>query len=143
MSGLASRRAAGPRSGADSIEWTANVHADRPPTTTQMNEPIEFSYALHPLPIGRISFRRWRWELWHGPQLLAAGWRTGPLHAQRAVRVHAVRHAYRLHGLHPLRPDVGHAPETAWNGQPVAFSWGQLRLRLIPRAIIQGAVATG
>jgi hypothetical protein len=99
---------------------------------TPMTEQIELSYALHPLPVGRVAFRRWRWELWHGSQMLAAGWRLNPLHAQRAVRVHAVRYAHRLHGLHSLHPDVGHAPETAWHGRPVAFDWGELHLRLTP-----------
>ena len=71
-----------------------------------MTDPIELIYDLHLLAPGRLPFRRWRWELWHGPQLLAAGWRLSVLHAQRALRGHAVRYAHRLHGLHPLRPDA-------------------------------------
>ena len=38
---------------------------------------LEFAYSLYPLPPGRMPFRRWRWELWHGSQLVAAGWRLG------------------------------------------------------------------
>ena len=102
-----------------------------------MIEPIELSYVLHPLPSGRIPFRRWRWELWHGPRLLAAGWRLSVLHAQRALRSHAVRYAHRLHGLHPLRPDAAHAPETSWAGRPVAVNWGDLRILLTPRALLE------
>jgi hypothetical protein len=67
-----------------------------------MTDPIELSYALHMLPAGRIPFRRWRWELWSGNLMLAAGWRVNPLHAQRALRVRALRHAHRVLGLHPL-----------------------------------------
>ena len=48
------------------------------PATPTMTEPIELNYQLRLLPPGRISFRRWRWELWHGPQLLAAGWHGAP-----------------------------------------------------------------
>lgn len=101
-----------------------------------MIEPIELSYALHLLPRGRITFRRWRWELWHGPQLLAAGWRLNPLHAQRALRVHAVRYAHRLHGLHPLRPDTAHGPEPVWGGQPVTVEAGAVRVVLLPRTFL-------
>ena len=36
---------------------------------------LEFAYSLYPLPPGRMPFRRWRWELWHGAHLVAAGWR--------------------------------------------------------------------
>jgi hypothetical protein len=102
-----------------------------------MTEPIELTYALDLLPPGRFPFRRWRWELWHGPQMLAAGWRLSVLHAQRALRGHAVRYAHRVHGLHPLRPDAVHAPETAWAGQTVAVDWGDLRVVLTPRALLE------
>ena len=36
---------------------------------------LSFSYVLHELPPGRLPFRRWRFELWHGARLEAAGWR--------------------------------------------------------------------
>jgi hypothetical protein len=102
-------------------------------------EPIELTYDLHLLPRGRIAFRRWRYELWHGPQLLAAGWRTGLLHAQRAVRAQALMYAHRIHGLHPLRPDHPPAPEAPWGGQPVALESGDLRVLLTPRALLEAA----
>lgn len=109
-----------------------------------MIEPVELSYDLHLLPMGRFPFRRWRWELWHGPRLLAAGWRLNALHAQRALRVYAVRHAHRVHGLHPLRPDAAQAPEREWGGAPVAIESGELRVLLSPRALLetQRSVAT-
>ena len=81
-----------------------------------MTEPLELTYALHLLPRGRISFRRWRWELWHEPQLLAAGWRLNPLHAQRALGAHAFRYVHRLHGVHPLPSP----PPTPPNGSGAA-----------------------
>jgi hypothetical protein len=102
-----------------------------------MTDPIELIYDLHLLAPGRLPFRRWRWELWHGPQLLAAGWRLSVLHAQRALRGHAVRYAHRLHGLHPLRPDAAHGPESAWAGRTVAVDWGDLRVVLTPRAVLE------
>jgi hypothetical protein len=103
-------------------------------------EPIELSYALSLLPPGRVAFRRWRWELWHGPRLLAAGWRLNALHAQRAVRVHALRYAHRLHGLHLLRPDAQQPPEIAWGGTSVQVDAGELSVVLTPRIELQ---ATG
>ncbi len=102
-----------------------------------MTEPIELNYVLHLLPTGRIPFRRWRWELWHGSDMLAAGWRLSVPHAQRALRGHALRYAHRLHGVHPLRPDAGHTPDGAWSGRAVALHWGDLRVVLTPRALLE------
>jgi hypothetical protein len=95
-------------------------------------ETIELGYAVQMLPPGRVPFRRWRWELWHGPRLLAAGWRLQPLHAQRALCTHASRYAHRLHGVHPLRPDAARAPETDWRGRAVTVEAGELRVLLTP-----------
>ena len=49
-------------------------------------EGLRFGYALYPLPPGRLPFRRWRWELWHGATLVAAGWRLSRPQAGRALR---------------------------------------------------------
>jgi hypothetical protein len=98
-------------------------------------DPIELTYNLHLLPPGRMSFRRWRWELWHGPQLLAAGWRANTLHAQRALRGHASRYAHRLYGLHALYPDAHRAPDSEWRGAQVAVDCGAVRVVLTPRAV--------
>lgn len=106
----------------------------------KMIEPIELTYELHLLPRGRVSFRRWRYELWQGPQLLAAGWRLSALHAQRAVGAHAIRHAHRVHGLHALHPDrAAPAEETPWAGTRVALESGDLRVMLTPRALLDAA----
>ncbi len=61
-----------------------------------MTEPIEPNNVLHLLTAGRIPFRRWRWELWHGSRMLAA-----------------------------------------WGGRPVALRWGDLRVVLTPRALLE------
>jgi hypothetical protein len=100
-------------------------------------EPIQLTYRLHLLPAGRIPFRRWRWELWHGAQLLAAGWRVSALHAQRAMRVHALRYAHRLHGLHPLRMDQATSAEEVWGRGPVSVQWGDVRVVLTRRALAE------
>lgn len=101
-----------------------------------MTDPIELNYALDLLPAGRFPFRRWRWELWNGAQLLAAGWRLHPSAAQRALRIRALRHAHRVHGLHPLHLEHGQAPEPLWSGGPVTIDWGELRVVLRPRALL-------
>jgi hypothetical protein len=98
-----------------------------------MIEPIELSYALFLLPAGGVAFRRWRWELWHGPKLLAAGWRLNPVHAQRALRAHALRYAHRLHGLHLLHPEAGVSSDGMWPGAPIALGTGDVRVVLTPR----------
>ncbi len=110
-------------------------------TSLTMLEPIELTYELHLLPHGRISFRRWRYELWHGPRLLAAGWRLSALHAQRAVGAHAIRYAHRVHGLHPLHPEQAAAgePQAPWSGRRVALESGDLRVMLTPRALLDAA----
>jgi hypothetical protein len=99
-----------------------------------MTDPIELHYALELLPPGRVPFRRWRWELWSGGLLLGARWRLHPLHAQRALRIRALRHAHRVLGLHPLHLEAAQAPESAWNAGPVTIDWGELRVVLTPRA---------
>jgi hypothetical protein len=102
-----------------------------------MTEPIELNYVLDLLPAGRFPFRRWRWELWSGGLLLAAGWRLNPLHAQRALRMRALRHAHRVHGLHPLHLENGTGAEPKWAGGPVTIDWGELRVVLTRRAVRQ------
>lgn len=104
-----------------------------------MIEPIELTYDLHLLPLGRCTFRRWRYELWHGPRLLSAGWRLSALHAQRALRAHALRYAHRLHGLNLLHPDHGPAHEIDWSEHPIALQSGDLRVRLVHRALLESA----
>jgi len=65
----------------------------------------EFHYAVHTLPPGRLPFHRWRWELWQGAWMLAAGWCTAPADAQRALLRAASRRVHELRGVRALRPD--------------------------------------
>jgi hypothetical protein len=102
-----------------------------------MIEPIELTYDLRLLPRGRINFRRWRFELWHGPRLLVGGWRLSALHAQRALREHALRYAHRVNGLHPLRPAAVPPDETNWGGRAVSVESGDLTVTLTPRAVLE------
>ncbi|MDP9346880.1 MAG: hypothetical protein M3P44_14445 [Actinomycetota bacterium] len=64
-------------------------------------EGLELAYALHPLPPGRFGFRRWRWELWHGARLIAAGWRVHRADAAQALRAHGTDFAHQVFGLRP------------------------------------------
>jgi hypothetical protein len=96
-------------------------------------EPVALDYVLVPLPPGRVAFHRWRWELWHGPRLLAAGWRLNVVQAQRALRLRALRYAHRVHGLHPLRLEAAVDRVPLRPGGPTAIDWGELRVVLTPR----------
>lgn len=97
-------------------------------------EGLRFAYALHELPAGRWGFRRWRWEVWHGPSLLAAGWRATRRQAERAVVGYASSHAHRLFGLR--------APATLRDGAfrpgcAVELKIGAVRLVLVPRPVAE------
>jgi hypothetical protein len=65
-----------------------------------------FSYRVETLRPGRFPFHRWRWELWDGALLLAAGWATTPPGAERALRRAVARRMHELSGVHPLRLDL-------------------------------------
>ena len=96
-------------------------------------EGLQFAYALYPLPPGRLPFRRWRWELWHGPLLLATGWRSTERHAERALRTAASRFAHRRLGLHPLRPHDTAVVGGFRAGMPVRVDCGAVSCWLLPR----------
>jgi hypothetical protein len=99
-----------------------------------VSEPdVELHYALHLLPVGRFPFRRWRFELWHGPRLLATGWRTTEAHAERALRERAARVAGRLRGLHVLRPDHAESSRPLRHGVAALVTCGTVSCRLVPR----------
>src|SRR4051794_41861502 len=70
-------------------------------------EGLSFSYVLHELPRDRLPFRRWRFELWHGARLEAAGWRTTERDALRALHKHGSRGAPAMFGP---RPPAGAPP---------------------------------
>jgi hypothetical protein len=102
----------------------------------------ELYYALHVMPPGRGGFRRWRWELWHGPRLLATGWRMSERHAERALRTAASRWAHRRLGLHPLRPEETAVPGGFRAGAAVRIDCGAVSCRLIPRESVLAAGST-
>lgn len=93
-----------------------------------------FSYALTLLPPGRIGFRRWRWELWQGAHLLAAGWRLSRQHAERALRAAASRAGHQRRGLHPLDPERNEARGPFLDGAVVQVDCGALTCVLMPRS---------
>jgi hypothetical protein len=94
-----------------------------------------FAYALHPLAPGRGGLRRWRWELWHGAGLVAAGWRLSQEQAERALCTAASRRGHAQLGLHPLRPERHRAERTAGlgAGAPVRVDCGAFECLLVPR----------
>ena len=98
----------------------------------QAEDAHRFGYALQLLPPGRFGFRRWRWELWHGASLLAAGWRLSRQHAERALRAAASRAGHARLGLHPLDPERNLALGTFHQGATVRVDCGALTLELVP-----------
>jgi hypothetical protein len=96
---------------------------------------LEFAYALHPLPGGRLPFRRWRWELWHGPTLVAAGWRLSRPDAGRALRAHAAEFGYRLFGLPVPARDRRAGAGDLRPGATERLAVGPITCLLVPRAL--------
>ena len=98
-------------------------------------EGLQFSYALHPLPPGRLPLSRWRWELWHGATLIAAGWRLSRPQAGRALRISAAEFGHRLFGL-PIPPRdqaEGHGDLRPGTAERLAI--GPITCMLVPRAL--------
>ena len=96
---------------------------------------LEFAYSLYVLPPGRFPFKRWRWELWHGANLVAAGWRLSRADAGRALRQHAADYAHRLFGLPAPKRDspAAHGDLTPGTTERVAI--GPITALLVPRAL--------
>jgi hypothetical protein len=92
----------------------------------------QFAYALHPLPRNRLG-QRWRWELWHGAALVAAGWRLTLAHAERALCTAASRRGHAQLGVHPLRPDRSFPASGFSAGMPVRLDCGAFECTLVPR----------
>jgi hypothetical protein len=93
----------------------------------------QFAYAFHQLPPSRAGLRRWRWELWHGAALVAAGWRLSQEHAERALCTAASRRGHAQLGLHPLRPERAAAAGTLGAGGAVRLDCGAFECLLVPR----------
>jgi hypothetical protein len=97
-------------------------------------EGLTFFYALHVLPPGRLPFRRWRWELWHGATLVAAGWRLSRPQAGRALRANASDFGHRLFGLQA--PPKEHADGRDLRpGTAERLAIGSITCMLVPRAL--------
>jgi hypothetical protein len=99
---------------------------------TQVEDAHRFGYALELLPPGRVGFRRWRWELWHGAALLAAGWRLSREHAERARRAAASRAGHARLGVHPLDPERNHPSGAFLQGATVRVECGAVTCLLVP-----------
>jgi hypothetical protein len=94
---------------------------------------LEFAYALYPLPPGRLPFGRWRWELWHGSNLVAAGWRLARPDAGRALRVRAAEFGHRLFGLPAPEPALVRGDLRPGTSERLAI--GPITCLLVPRAL--------
>jgi hypothetical protein len=107
-----------------------NYRSSRMPTV----EGLELRYALEVLPPGRLPFRRWRWELWHGPRMIAAGWRVSERDAGRALCSHASAFAHRFFGLPaPKRADAGGADLRPGTARRLVL--GPITCLLVPRGL--------
>lgn len=101
----------------------------------QTVQGLMFRYALHELPPGRLPFRRWRWELWHGERLEAAGWNVSQADAARALRRHGSRVGHRLFGL-KAPPDEARDGTGPRPGAAVRVRHGAVAFDLTPLGAI-------
>jgi hypothetical protein len=101
---------------------------------------LEFSYSLYPLPPGRLPFRRWKWELWHGPRLVASGWRLSRADAGRALRLHATDFGHQLFGLTAPPRDERAARGDLTPGSSERVAIGAVTAWLVPQALEQRPV---
>jgi hypothetical protein len=102
---------------------------------------LEFAYSLYLLPPGRLPFKRWRWELWHGSNLIAAGWRLARPDAGRALRQRAAEFGYRLFGL-PV-PEERVPRGDLQPGTTERLAIGPITCLLVPRALERPALVSG
>jgi hypothetical protein len=98
-------------------------------------EHLAFKYVLHEMPLGRLPFRRWRFELWHGARLEAAGWRVSERDALRALRAHASRVGHEMFGLRPPEDDPPGAGPLFRSGSAVRVHHGAIAFSLAPRQL--------
>jgi hypothetical protein len=104
-------------------------------------EGLQFRYALHPLEPGKMGLHRWRWELWHGAYLAAAGWRLSRQDAERALAKHGAAFGHRLFGLR----SPGTLPPVDLAGlrraAAVRVETGTIAFELVPAAVERPASA--
>lgn len=102
----------------------------------------EFSYAVEALPPGRLPFHRWRWELWQGAWMLAAGWCTAPAATERALLRAASRRMHELRGVRALRPEHARLLDGALApGRPARVDTGVGVCLLVPHALADRVAA--
>ena len=91
-------------------------------------------YVVEAMPPSRLG-RRWRWALFEGERLLAAGWRLSERRALLALRAAAGRVAHEPLGLHPLRPETGWVPNTVTPGVTLRLQTGPVAWVLAPLTV--------
>ncbi len=96
-------------------------------------EGLQLGYALHELPPGRWPFRRWRFELWHGERMVAAGWRMTERDAVRALRKHGSALGHSLFGLRPPADEAKAPVPYLPPGAVVRVQAGAVAFSLVPR----------
>jgi hypothetical protein len=94
-----------------------------------------FEYELALMPRGRFTFRRWRFELWHGAVLRAAGWRTTPRAAERALHNAAAQWSHVALGLRPAEPERVRALDRFALGATLRVDSGEVACVLAPRGM--------
>jgi hypothetical protein len=104
-------------------------------TTVPTIDGLKLSYVIETLPPGRLPLWRWRWELWHGPTLAAAGWRLSERDAGRALRRHATAFAHRFFGLPAPAGGDPRLEPVLRPGEIQRVERGPVSCLLVPRAL--------
>jgi hypothetical protein len=97
-------------------------------------EPPLYRYTVEPMPPSRLG-RRWRWTLFHGDLLLAAGWRMSERRALHGLRTAAARAAHEALGMRALRPDRTWPEPPFRAGTTVRLEAGPVACILAPREL--------
>src|SRR4051812_6322255 len=95
-------------------------------------DPPVYGYTIEPLPPSRLG-RRWRFTLFHGDRMLAAGWRLSERRALQGLRTAAARAAHEAHGLRVLRPQAIWPEAPFHPGMTVRLEAGAVACVLAPR----------
>jgi hypothetical protein len=95
-------------------------------------EPPVYRYTIEVMPPSRLG-RRWRWTLFSGDRLLAAGWRLSERRAVQGLRTAAARAAHEALGLKVLRPDRTWSDSPFLPGTTVRLESGPVACVLAPR----------
>ena len=95
-------------------------------------EGLQFAYALYPLPPGRLPFRRWRWELWHGADAGRRRLADLPPAGRARAAPHAAEFGHRLFGL-PAPERAAAAPAAATSARARRSGSRSARSRALAR----------